>query len=612
MGGEETRRGRGQSSPIALVLVFALVIGATTIVVVFSAGAIQSSQDQLGANTAENALTQLDSQASLVALGSSDVHEVSLSSSTSSQYRVVDSGYITVEANGSTIISEQLGAVLYEDDSGTTVAYQGGGVWRADGDNSSVMVSPPELHYREETLTLPLVTVDGDNTISNSAIISANSSTQVYPNETQTNPLEGGRTTVTVQSEYYQAWGAYFETRTSGGVSYNHAADSVTLTLVTPVEQTTVTSAASSLSASGTFTVSGSAAVSCGDTLYANSYNSSDTGADYCTQESNGQDGTEGDIIYGSDVDISTGSGTSYFYGNVVSGGITTVSGSGCGGQPCVYGNINYTESCDTATGGPSAECEDAIVSSSGGSDNQISGVDTVPQINSLVSEQIAATDEPSENDNSDTTNISTSNQFVYDADDNTEVGAGTYYVTNMNPTGDETILLNTTNGDVTVVVQENIYLERNTGPGPGTTGDIEVTGEGGVANVYIGGTGGNSDQLQMDRNGRIFNDGDDAPQFQLYGRDNLTAEIGEGQASQPAIYVGAIYAPPGASGSGRVDINGGEVFGGVLTGTTTLDGGSIHYDEALQDTNIVGGSETLPDIQYIHASVNRVNVTAP
>jgi len=225
--------GRGQSSPIAMVLIIGLMIAGTTAVVVLGGVAITDTQDRLDARTAENTMTQLDSQASLVALGASARQEVNLGPS-NNEYRVNNnSGQMTVRVGGKEILQEDLGSVVYEDESGTKIAYQGGGVWRTDGDGNSVMISPPELHYRNKTLTLPLVTVEGDSSLDGSAVITQNTSTKEYPNETlsQTNPVTRGKVEVVIQSEYHEAWDAYLRSRTDGGVHHEPENNKITLTL---------------------------------------------------------------------------------------------------------------------------------------------------------------------------------------------------------------------------------------------------------------------------------------------------------------------------------------------------------------------------------------------
>jgi hypothetical protein len=187
-------------------------------------------------------MTQLDSKASLVAHGSSDTQRVDLGGTGRGTAGVDESsGQMTVRIiNGTdgneTILDEELGTVTYERGR-TTLAYQGGGVWRREG-NGSVMVSPPEFHYDGGTLTLPLVRVRSDGISGRSVRIVQRTPTDGrFPNATRSNPLTKGQVHVTVQSDYYQAWGTYFAERTSGNVTYDHANRSATIELITPFNE---------------------------------------------------------------------------------------------------------------------------------------------------------------------------------------------------------------------------------------------------------------------------------------------------------------------------------------------------------------------------------------
>jgi hypothetical protein len=223
--------------------VLALVIASTTAVVVVGAEAITTTQGRLDVERTENTMTQFDSKVALVALGQSSVQQVELPASGESTYDVRgDAGWMNItytNASGdvTTIRNGSLGAVVYDGD-GTEIAYQGGGVWRSDADGQAVMISPPEFHYRSRTLTLPLVTVSGNETIERRAAVTRNDTTQYFPDtardEALRNPLNGSDINVTVQSDYYRAWGSYFEERTDGTVTYDHSKETVTAELVIP------------------------------------------------------------------------------------------------------------------------------------------------------------------------------------------------------------------------------------------------------------------------------------------------------------------------------------------------------------------------------------------
>jgi hypothetical protein len=593
---------RGQSGPLGFLLVFALVIAATTLIVALGAGAIGGTQETLDEERAEKAMTQLDSQAALVALGNSDVQRVDLSTGREGTYQVDDSaGRMTLSYTNqttgteTTIFSEEMGRIVYESNSGTTIAYQGGGVWRSDGSGNAVMVSPPEFHYRDATLTLPLVTVGSSGTVGDRAVISNVNTTRFFPNTTKnsaySNPLENARVEISVTSDYYRAWGKYFETRTDGEVEYDHPNNRVTLALVSPLQNTKITSATASLSASGSFEINGKSGNFCGGN-YTDSYNSSGTSDDFCAQHANGEIGDEGDIVYGNDVDIGGGAGGSDIRGDVVSGGYVNVANGNGNGQPWVYGNISYSDE-------PCKNCNGRIIKP-GAKKTQISSIDEAPAINGIVRTQVS--EAKADNDNSSasfSTNTLTGS---------VEIGAGTYYLNQIDLASSETVTLNTTEGNIYIGVQEYVHLD--------TGSTIEVVGDGTVS-VYVQGTGSATNDLSLAANSQITNPGDDAPQFRAFGQDNFTALVGDGSGGDLAKYVGVIYAPPGTAGSGTVTLGGGVVYGGVLTGTTYIGGrgfgngnaGSIHYDEALKTEQVLTQSESIVRVTYIHASTNEVRV---
>jgi flagellin-like protein len=237
---------RAQSEVLAVVLLLGITVAGTGAVVVFGAEAVRDTTQSTDVERAEHAMTQLDSKTSLVAHGSSEVQRVDVVGDGQGSVQVDnESGWMRVriinESTGNVeteVMNETMGAVVYER-GGTSLAYQGGGVWRRDT-SGSTLVSPPTFHYRGQTLTLPLILVGGEATSTNAITMSQQSSPEgLYPNETAgfRNPLVSGRVNVTVGSDYYRAWGRFFEDRTQGDVMYDHANGSVTVQLVTPFNE---------------------------------------------------------------------------------------------------------------------------------------------------------------------------------------------------------------------------------------------------------------------------------------------------------------------------------------------------------------------------------------
>jgi hypothetical protein len=594
--------GRGQSETLGFVLVFALMLVGALIVVALGATALNGTEDQVSDQRAEKAMTQFDSKAGLVALEEADSQRVSFATDAGEQFQVQENrGWMNVTYQNQTsgyrqeVLNETLGAVVYRRGD-TRLAYQGGGVFQVT-ENGGRMVSPPEFHYRGGTLTLPTVVVEGEGTLGGSATVRQGDVERHFPTtETNlTNPLDNHLVTVTVRTEYYMGWGQYFEERTDGEVEYNHEKETARLLLVSPIEMTEITAASASLAASGEFNVSGNSALSCGavsgsdDNIFTDSYNSSGTDETYCEQLSSGKTGTGGDLRYAGDVNFESGAGGSGFCGDIVSGGTVFTRGgdssgvSGCGdgtsGQPMIFGNVNYTDSCH--------DCDDAIVNGTGETE-RIDGVRRASAINWFVNNTISEIE-----NNADEVNPTLT--------DGTTLDQSTYYFDSLSVGSDDEIELDTDGNNIEIAVREDVDLAKEA--------VLNVTGDGNVRMYVSGENVGSGDHLTMDDDAAITNADDNATQFRTYGRADFQATIGGGGSGSLAKYVGVLYAPPGANGDGTTVLDGGEVFGGMLTGTTILEGGSIHYDEALKEKQIIPPDANQIRVTFLHVTTNRITV---
>jgi hypothetical protein len=169
----------------------------------------------------ENSMSAFSSKASLVGLGESGHQRFSLGRVSQGQVDVrEDAGRVRIwveqsdcEDDDCEIADTSIGALVYEND-GREIAYQGGGVWARQGDFSR-MLSPPEFHYRAETLTFPIINVTGSGAASGDvrgAVSSERGSQRLYPDGSPlTNPLSGGTVYVEIESEYCTGWQSFFE-----------------------------------------------------------------------------------------------------------------------------------------------------------------------------------------------------------------------------------------------------------------------------------------------------------------------------------------------------------------------------------------------------------------
>ena len=238
---------RGQSEAVGVVLVLGMVVLGALAVAGLGAVAISDTESQISEDRAQKTLTQFDSKAGLVALREADSQQVGFPTGSGGQFYVnpgagwMNVSYFDDSGTATEIFNESMGALAYESD-GTIIAYQGSGVWRRSTENStdSVMISPPEFHYRDATLTLPLVSITGQEILGDRAQITLENTVQHYPDPTTTkflNPVNGTEVNITVQSEYYKGWGRYFETRTEGNVTYNHNDKRVMVSLIPPFDE---------------------------------------------------------------------------------------------------------------------------------------------------------------------------------------------------------------------------------------------------------------------------------------------------------------------------------------------------------------------------------------
>jgi hypothetical protein len=580
-----SRRSRGtraQSETLGFVLIFAvLIIGVT--VIIMSGGGLDETQNQLSADRAENTLSKFDSKAALVALGRSDTQEVSLPISSSEQLVLQeDRGWMNVTAlnqsSGSRVdvMNTTLGAIVYRGGE-TTLAYQGGGVWRDGTNESGLMVSPPEFHYRGSTLTLPAITVSGDSVLGGRAVISQNGTERMFPTGAATNPLDEHRVTVTVRSEFYRGWGRYFETRTDGTVVYDHANNTAKLVLISPIGTVRVDSAVSGYAPTGTLRFQANPSHPCPDESkppYFDRYDSDESGS-YCDQYTGSVVRQGGDFVFGGDVETQANAGQ--VQGNIISGGAVELHQN-----QLMHGNVSYVDNCK--------KCEDAqeeaestdpgAVPTGGYRTEKISGTETVSDITYLIETLL---DEFRGNLN--TTTVSGGDELT----------AGSYYLDEIDLGSGETLVLNTTGGDITLGVNDTVDLDG---------ARIEVQGPH-DANLYVGGTDGSAD-LRMSSS-EVFVPENNATRLAVLGGEDFTTTM------QDSDLTGVIYAPAGTSGDGSATLTkGSAVYGGIVTGDMTIGnpgGGTVHHDAALFDEQIVPPDLGILRVTYLHVTRNEIAV---
>jgi hypothetical protein len=576
---------RGQSEVIAFLLLIALTIAGTTTIILLGFTALDTAKEDVTLSQTENAITRMDAKVSQVAIGDSPAQAVDLSSATADgstrlttegwlRIRIINTSTGAVEA---TVLNRSLGSFVYENGN-TTVAYQGGGVWR-EHDGNSVMVSKPEFHYRGETLTFRFLNLTGSAGSDELTVQDAGQSVQQFPNESSDllNPVRNRKIRVTVHSRYYQGWGSHFEDRTDGGVEYDHGSDEVTLTLLKRTGSTRITDAMLVNGGGGRLRIQS------GKNSVVNSYNSSAISPTLGPSSPPSETG-DADIQTTKDIDFS---GNAQVTGNLTTSG--TVTGfSGSPGPPYrVGGNLQY--GAGSVSG---RECNRFVA----GWCAQNSSIEDPEPIDNEIQNTITELNDS--NDNAGEPCFSENNgiEFGGSCGSTVELEAGNYYTTdNLQVQASQKLLLNTTGGEIRIAVDDGQSVQFQ-------QGNVTVLGNG-TARTY------GTYQYQI-QGGKVWNRGWDATQFWLYCSADCQVQI-----DNNPTFVGVIYAPSesGAT-SAQVQIGGGntEVYGAIVGGgdSQLKSNADIHFDRAIKSTTPME-KRFLPSISYLHVRTHQVNVSA-
>jgi flagellin-like protein len=235
---------RGQSEVIGVVLLLSVTVIGVTVMGATGAAVLGDAQSDSRVAQTQNSMAQLSSKAGLVALGGSGGQQFDLGNTGDGTVKIDESaGNVTLiydpnEGDPVKLDSFDYGTVVYKSDN-TEIAYQGGGVWKKQN-GGSVMISPPEYHYRGETLTFPIVRVVGNGAASGSVngyLKQSTTGKRIYPNDTYANPLDNGTVYVKIQSEYYEGWYQFFDDRSDGEIQKYDGNNTVVVDLRVPVEE---------------------------------------------------------------------------------------------------------------------------------------------------------------------------------------------------------------------------------------------------------------------------------------------------------------------------------------------------------------------------------------
>lgn len=585
---------RGQSALVGVVLLFAIVLLGSMVIALAAGPALDDARQSVDVARVEHAMGELDTRASATALDGTTGGTRAVEFGRVERQgglRTTRESWMRVDVlNASTgapteVVNASLGTVVYANGA-TTVAYEGGGVWRSDR-GGSVMRSPPEFHYREEsggngTLTLPIITVEGDRALSDRLHVErAGSMDRKYPNAAAnlTNKVNDTKVVVTVHSEYYRAWGRYFKESSNGIVRYDHARKTARVKFLALPKVVHVRNGIIATAGAGRLELHGNGA-------YTDSYDSS-RGNYSQTKGGNGTVEAVGDVYMAGDSSVN---------GNIRSGGTVEFTGG-----PSVIGDIYYTN--EPAPDPTKVDGEGTIT--------QIDGVATVESIDGYVDQSVAEI--RADNNNSETGGLIADSRISLGKGESGTLDAGRYYVESMNLDGGK-LVLDTTNGDIDLAVRDWMVLTRD-----GFGGNLTVTGDGTVrlflaskneTAVSITGRGTQYVNLHVGKKSSVHVPGENATQLRIFGPQDFVGTITGDNSPADASFAGIIYAPAGRHGTGWFYIKQANLYGAIVAGSVEVGQyGAIHYDEQLEGVPLPR-SPSVSRLEFMHVTVHPIRIT--
>lgn len=240
------------SEVLGFILLLSTAITAIGIILMMSMPMLAQSQDQAQQQNMEQAFTLLDSHTSKAQYSNYLSQTTDMKLNGGRVYVNSSDSRIRIMLNNTEVYNGALGTIHY-DLNGLNIGYQDGGIWKSDSKGGSVMISAPDFNYKHETLTLPLMQITGNSSVSGTgeAHITTRSNLTpniVFPNGTinyttdnvnfvnLTNPIKADQIYVYITSDYYMGWANFINTRTSCAVKsgdIDHATKTIKVTFNT-------------------------------------------------------------------------------------------------------------------------------------------------------------------------------------------------------------------------------------------------------------------------------------------------------------------------------------------------------------------------------------------
>ncbi|MCK4476659.1 MAG: hypothetical protein KAU16_08025 [Methanophagales archaeon] len=229
------------SEVVGFILVFSIIMLAIGVIYAVGYPSIQSSKESTQFQNMEQSFMVLQSDIKTVAFDQAPVKTLKTSLGGGSLTVYPDAGWIdvsTTAGGGYVIRNVTIGAIEYEK-SGRSIAYEGGGVWEKYPAGAAIKLSEPRIFVHNtstgnRSVFVSIINISSEIGISSvggegaaSVVARFNRSSSPYINSTSV-PYT---VTITVTSDYADAWGRYFNETLEVPVSPGPGADDVTATI---------------------------------------------------------------------------------------------------------------------------------------------------------------------------------------------------------------------------------------------------------------------------------------------------------------------------------------------------------------------------------------------
>ena len=204
------------SEVIGFILVFSIIMLAISLIYAVGYPAIQSSKENTQFQNMEQSFMVLQSNINTVAFGHAPVKIMKTSLGGGSLTVDPDAGWIYVNTtSGVYSRNVTIGAIEYEKN-GRRIAFEGGGVWKKYPVGYAIKLSEPRIFVQDvdgnKTVFVSIINISSENGIS---AVGGEGTASVVARFNRSHTPEydysPGNVTITVTSDYADAWKRYFE-----------------------------------------------------------------------------------------------------------------------------------------------------------------------------------------------------------------------------------------------------------------------------------------------------------------------------------------------------------------------------------------------------------------